>query len=143
MKDESLSEDQQHNAISPLGYRFNLDRRAFFKVLGSGVVVGLSIKSGLSQESGKVSNPHSEEELPNSIAAWIHIAADGRVTVYTGKVEMGQNIRTSLSQQVAEELRVPLSSIQLVMGDTHLTPFDRGTFGSRTNHGCVAAVDSV
>ena len=102
MKDESLSEDQQHNAISPLGYRFGLDRRAFFKVLGSGVVVGLSIKSSLSQESGKVSNPHSEEELPNSIAAWIHIAADGRVTVYTGKVEMGQNIRTSLSQQVAE-----------------------------------------
>src|SRR5213594_773628 len=132
MKDESLSEDQQHNAISPLGYRFGLDRRAFFKVLGSGVVVALSIKSGLSQESGKVSNPHSEEELPNSIAAWIHIAADGRVTVYTGKVEMGQNIRTSLSQQVAEELRVPLSSVQLVMGDTHLTPFDMGTFGSRT-----------
>ena len=132
MKDESLSEDQQHDAISPLGYRFDLDRRAFFKVLGSGVIVGLSIKSGLSQESGKISNPHSEEELPNSIAAWIHIAADGRVTVYTGKVEMGQNIRTSLSQQVAEELRVPLSSVQLVMGDTHLTPFDRGTFGSRT-----------
>src|SRR6266568_5287505 len=132
MKDESLSEDQQHNAISPLGYRFGLDRRAFFKVVGSGVVVGLSIKSSLSQESGKISNPHSEEELPNSIAAWIHIAADGRVTVYTGKVEMGQNIRTSLSQQVAEELRVPLSSVQLVMGDTHLTPYDMGTFGSRT-----------
>jgi CO/xanthine dehydrogenase Mo-binding subunit len=52
--------------------------------------------------------------------------------VYTGKVEMGQNIRTSLTQQVAEELRVPLGAISLIMGDTSLTPFDRGTFGSQT-----------
>jgi isoquinoline 1-oxidoreductase len=52
--------------------------------------------------------------------------------VYTGKVEMGQNIRTSLSQAVSEELRVPIASIEMVMGDTQLTPFDMGTFGSRT-----------
>ena len=45
---------------------------------------------------------------------------------------MGQNIRTSLSQAVAEELEVPVSSIEMVMGDTQLTPFDMGTFGSRT-----------
>ena len=54
------------------------------------------------------------------------------MTVYTGKVEVGQNIRTSLSQCVAEELHVPVSKIQMVMGDTQLTPFDMGTFGSRT-----------
>jgi isoquinoline 1-oxidoreductase len=45
---------------------------------------------------------------------------------------MGQNIRTSLAQQVAEELRVPFSSVNLVMADTQLTPYDMGTFGSRT-----------
>jgi nicotinate dehydrogenase subunit B len=45
---------------------------------------------------------------------------------------MGQNIRTSLSQAVAEELRVPIDKIEMVMGDTQLTPFDMGTFGSRT-----------
>ncbi len=45
---------------------------------------------------------------------------------------MGQNIRTSLTQQVAEELRVPLDAVRLVMGDTALTPWDAGTFGSRT-----------
>src|SRR5437899_1571319 len=44
----------------------------------------------------------------------------------------GQNIRTSLAQAVAEELHAPLASIQLVMGDTARTPFDMGTFGSRT-----------
>ena len=45
---------------------------------------------------------------------------------------MGQDARTSLTQAVAEELRAPLGSIRLVMGDTDLTPFDAGTFGSRT-----------
>ena len=54
------------------------------------------------------------------------------MTVFTGKVEIGQNIRTSLTQTVADELRVPLSGIALVMADTDLTPFDQGTFGSRT-----------
>jgi hypothetical protein len=54
------------------------------------------------------------------------------VTVFTGKVEFGQNARTSLAQAVAEELRSPLSTIRLVMGDTDLTPFDMGTFGSRS-----------
>jgi isoquinoline 1-oxidoreductase len=45
---------------------------------------------------------------------------------------VGQNIRTSLSQIVAEELMVPVSSITMVMGDTDLVPYDMGTFGSRT-----------
>ena len=45
---------------------------------------------------------------------------------------MGQNIRTSLSQAVSEELHVPVERIEMVMGDTQLTPFDMGTFGSRT-----------
>ena len=52
--------------------------------------------------------------------------------MYTGKVEVGQNIRTSLSQIVAEELMVPLSSVTMIMGDTDLVPYDAGTFGSRT-----------
>ncbi|MGA7366400.1 MAG: molybdopterin cofactor-binding domain-containing protein, partial [Candidatus Sulfotelmatobacter sp.] len=45
---------------------------------------------------------------------------------------VGQNIRTSLSQAVAEELVVGMDKVQMVMGDTQLTPFDMGTFGSRT-----------
>ena len=72
------------------------------------------------------------ESLPKEIDAWLHIGENGKITVYTGKAEMGQNIRTSLSQAVAEELHVPIDQIELVMGDTQLTPFDMGTFGSRT-----------
>jgi isoquinoline 1-oxidoreductase len=70
--------------------------------------------------------------MPEQIDAWLHIDVHGGVTVYTGKVEVGQNARTSLTQSVAEELHVPVGSIQVVMGDTELTPFDMGTFGSRT-----------
>ena len=69
---------------------------------------------------------------PREIGAWLHIGEDGTITVFTGKVEVGQNIRTSLTQAVAEELRAPMSSIRLVMADTALAPYDAGTFGSRT-----------
>jgi len=66
------------------------------------------------------------------ISDWLHIAADGSIDVYTGKVEVDQNIRTSLAQAVAEELCVLPSTIQLIMADTDRTPYDPGTFGSQT-----------
>ena len=72
------------------------------------------------------------QPLPKDLSTWLHIAADGGVKVFTGKVEVGQNIRTSLAQLVAEELRVSFDAIEMVMGDTALTPYDMGTFGSRT-----------
>ncbi|WP_109486202.1 xanthine dehydrogenase family protein molybdopterin-binding subunit [Occallatibacter savannae] len=109
--------------------QISVDRRGFLKLLGGGLLVCLSPSSALAQESGRGFRGH---ELPNDVSAWIHIGADGRVKVFTGKVEVGQNIRTSLAQAVAEELRVPFESITMVMGDTDLVPWDMGTFGSRT-----------
>jgi len=106
-----------------------LDRREFLKGLGAGLLVVLTPGAAWAQESGRGFRGH---ELPKDISAWIAIDADGRVRVFTGKVEVGQNIRTSLAQQVAEELRVPFDSIAMVMGDTDLVPWDMGTFGSRT-----------
>ena len=127
-------EQREHAAIGRLGYGFDLDRREFFKLLGGGVLVCACVGTLAGQESGETRRTREDagENLPRSIGAWLHIGENGTVTVYTGKAEMGQNIRTSLSQQIAEELRVPVSSIRLVMGDTALTPFDIGTFGSRT-----------
>src|SRR5262249_48640722 len=69
---------------------------------------------------------------PQEIGAWLHIGEDGAVTAFTGKVEIGQNIRTSLAQVIAEELKLPMSAIKMVMADTDLTPPDAGTFGSQT-----------
>ena len=88
--------------------------------------------SPLSLRKSRAAGSGAASALPQEIDAWLHIAENGKVTVYTGKVEVGQNIRTSLSQAVAEELHVPIDKIELVMGDTKLTPFDMGTFGSRT-----------
>jgi nicotinate dehydrogenase subunit B len=113
---------------SPL--RSALTRRDFFRYAGSGVAVALTISDVI---ASSLSDAWSEDILADdTIASWIHMDEKGMVTVFTGKVEVGQNIRTSLSQVVAEELRVPLDAIQLIMGDTSLTPYDRGTFGSLT-----------
>jgi nicotinate dehydrogenase subunit B len=81
---------------------------------------------------GNNSISSADASQPDDVDAWIHIGEDGTVNVFTGKVEVGQNIRTSLSQIVAEELMVPLSSITMIMGDTDLVPYDAGTYGSRT-----------
>jgi nicotinate dehydrogenase subunit B len=124
-------EPERYELTARPAYRFEVDRREFFKFLGAGIlIVGVLKNAQAFQESGAAGR--GAESLPKEIGAWLHIGEDGIVTVYTGKVEMGQNIRTSLSQCVAEELHVPVSKIQMVMGDTQLTPFDMGTFGSRT-----------
>ena len=111
-------------------HHFELQRRAFFKAVGGGIAILVAFNNPLAaQESG--ARAHGEE-APQNIGAWLHIGEDGVATVFTGKVEVGQNIRTSLAQAVADELRVPFDSIVLVMGDTSRCPYDMGTFGSRT-----------
>ncbi|HEY7862391.1 MAG TPA: molybdopterin cofactor-binding domain-containing protein, partial [Thermoanaerobaculia bacterium] len=106
---------------------FEVDRRLFLKLLGGGLLV-CAAPSAVAQESGRAGGG----EMPKALSAWLHIGKHGKVTVFTGKVEVGQNIRTSLAQLVAEELRVPFASVEMIMGDTDRVPFDRGTFGSRT-----------
>jgi isoquinoline 1-oxidoreductase len=65
--------------------------------------------------------------------AFIQIEANGRVTCMVGKIEMGQGLQTALAQNLAEELAVHFDSIDMIMGDTDLCPWDAGTFGSQAN----------
>jgi nicotinate dehydrogenase subunit B len=124
-------EPERYEFRAPSPYHFELRRRDFFKTLGAGLLVACVLKDAFAfQESG--GGRRTGDALPREISAWLHIGDNGTVTTYTGKVEIGQNIRTSLSQAVAEELRFPLARIEMVMGDTELTPYDMGTFGSRT-----------
>ncbi len=115
----------------------SLTRRNLFRLLGAGIAVFVlnseSEMEAEAQESGG-GRPRRGGNAggPTPISAWIHIAEDGTITAYTGKVEVGQNARTALTQAVAEELRVPVGMIHFVMGDTDLTPYDMGTFGSQT-----------
>ena len=110
---------------------FAIDRREFLRLLGGGLVVlSLMRTEAPAQESG--GRGRGGGTVPKEIGAWLRIAEDGTVTASTGKVEVGQNARTSLAQAVADELRMPVSSVVMVMGDTDRVPFDMGTFGSRT-----------
>jgi len=114
-------------------HQFELARRDFFKILGAGIAVFAVAKDApASQETAPGHGSFHNEELPKDISAWLHVGEDGRVTGFTGKAEIGQNIRTELAQTIADELRVPFESVRMVMADTALTPFDAGTFGSRT-----------
>ena len=113
--------------------RLLIDRRGVLKLfaaMGGGLVVVATMPAPLAQESGRGGG--QRPQTPTDLASWLHIDSRGRVTAYTGKVEIGQNIRTSLAQVIADELGVSLSAISLVMADTDLTPYDQGTFGSQT-----------
>src|SRR5258708_3543532 len=113
-------------------HHFELARRDFFKFLGAGIAVFAVAKDSLARQETARTQGFHQEEIPKDITAWLHIGEDGKVTAFTGKVEIGQNIRTSLAQTVADELRVPFESVTMVTADTALTPFDFGTVGSRS-----------
>jgi nicotinate dehydrogenase subunit B len=101
-------------------------RRAFLKIGGGGIIVLCAVDlSALVRELGA-------QDYPTDFNVYLRIGEDGRVTLFTGKIEMGQGVYTSLPQVLAEELDVPLASIDPVMGDTELCPWDSGTSGSRT-----------
>ncbi|HEV3255406.1 MAG TPA: molybdopterin cofactor-binding domain-containing protein, partial [Gemmataceae bacterium] len=123
---------------------WEVSRRQFFRIVGGGIVVALLLREPVDAQP---SRPRGRRGFgapqPREIGAWLHIGEDGGATVYTGKVEIGQNIRTSLTQTVAEELRLAVPRIRLVMADTAQTPFDMGTFGSRTTPDMAAQLRRV
>ncbi len=127
-----LIETERYELFEGPSYKFHFDRRNFIKAFGVGIVFIVPLGRAIAQQRGQGESGRGggDERQPSDIGAWIHIDEDGGVRVFTGKVEMGQNIRTSLAQAVADELHVPVGTIRMVMGDTDLTPFDRGTFGS-------------
>ena len=128
-------EPERYELFEGPRFQFAVDRRGFLKSLGGGILVLHLLNNANAEQQPRGrrgGRGGGGQTAPREIAAWLHINEDGRVTVYTGKAEVGQNIRTSLTQVVAEELHTAPASIHLVMADTHLTPFDMGTFGSRT-----------
>jgi isoquinoline 1-oxidoreductase len=111
-----------------------VSRRGFLQLLGAGLLITVTDGVSFGQRAGMVSRPSG------TLGARFHIGQDGRITVMTGKVEVGQGSRAQLTQAAAEELRVPVRQIQLVMGDTALVPDDGVTAGSRTTPSTVPVV---
>lgn len=107
-----------------------LGRRDFVKLVGGGIVVAVTVPVA-STFNGRVSQG-GQRRYPEDLNAYLHIDRDGTVTLYSGKVEMGQGVMTSLAQEAAEDLGVALDSMKVVMGDTDTCPWDMGTFGSLT-----------
>jgi nicotinate dehydrogenase subunit B len=124
-----MKEDQPLNLESKDGETpSSLSRREFLKAVGGGIIIFFSTGDLTAQER----RPPGYQDLPTDFNAFLRVGTDGRVTCFTGKIEMGQGIITSLAQMLADELDVPLDVVNMVMGDTDLCPWDMGTFGSRT-----------
>ncbi len=118
--DKNINKKVLRNMRDPFG----MDRRDFMKRIGTGLVVAFSVgktplRAGLAVQDG---DP--------GVNAYLRIGEDGRVTLFTGKIEMGQGPITSLPMELADELDVRLEDVDIVMGDTDLCPWDEGTYGS-------------
>src|SRR5512139_3419092 len=95
-----------------------LDRRTFLQALGSGLLITVASPDASAQGT--------------PVSARIFLNEDGTITALSGKVEEGEGPRAELTQAAAEELRVPVEQVRLVMADTDLVPDDGITAGSRT-----------
>ncbi len=113
--------------------RSPINRRDFIKLTGStGIIVFFSIGEVWPLQAEGQQERRPGLNYPEDFNAYLRIGDDGRVSCFTGKIEMGQGVITSLAQELAEELEVSIDMVDMVMGDTDLCPWDMGTFGSMT-----------
>jgi isoquinoline 1-oxidoreductase subunit beta len=131
--------------LAPLEFRFTfeLDRRSFVQMLGTGVLVTIVAGPALAQEQQRRGRGGGGAFLggpPPTVAARIHIGDDGTLTVLCGKVDGGQGARCEVAMAAAEELRMPLERMQVVLSDTGLTPNDGMTAGSSTTPRTIPSV---
>ncbi len=105
-----------------------MERRDFLKTLGGGLFVFVTLGEGEWLEGFEP----QRRGYPTDINAYLHLHEDGRVTLLSGKIEMGQGVMTSLAQMAAEELGVATERFEVIMGDTDTCPYDSGTYGSLT-----------
>ncbi len=107
----------------------NMKRREFLKSSG-GLVVSFSLLGSAQIASAQNLPAAGKSMVKEQLDAWLAIGSNGRVTVYSGKVDLGTGVRTALAQLVAEELDVAFEQIDMVMGDTLLTIDQGQTAGS-------------
>jgi CO/xanthine dehydrogenase Mo-binding subunit len=122
----------------------DVGRRAFLARSGALVVAfSLAPLQGVAQEkTGGAKLPGSLEKAP-LLDAWIRVGADGGVTVFTGKAELGQGVRTALTALAAEELGIAPAGIVLVTADTSRTPDEGYTAGSNSMKDSGTAIRSA
>jgi isoquinoline 1-oxidoreductase len=104
-----------------------MSRRDLLALTGPGLFLMFGIHPLPAQEPARLP---TRQGYPSDLNAYLKIGPDGRVTCFSGKVELGQGAMTVLAQILAEELDVAYNSVDMVLGDTDLCPYDMGTFGS-------------
>ncbi len=111
-----------------------MTRRTFLKT-GGAVVVAMSVGPGRAGRIAAQTTATADRFLGKTVATdavdgFLAIHADGTVTLFSGKVDLGTGARAALRQMAAEELDVPLDRITMIEGDTALTPDQGSTAGS-------------
>ena len=124
---KSVSNDKK--LLKPVKPSGKIKRRDFFRLLGGGIFIFVHPFDPFEILGLQVQQARS---LPGDFNAFLQITEDGMVNCYTGKIEMGQGAISSLPQIMADELEVPYERVKMIMGDTDLCPYDRGTSGSNT-----------
>jgi len=130
-KDADAYLDYDEGIVAP---SLPVSRRQFLKrlgVLGGGIIIYFTLGDSFTWAQRRRAG-FLGARIPTDFNAFLRIGADNKVTCLTGKVEIGQGPITSLAQMLAEELDVSYDSVDMIMGDTDLCPWDAGTFGSLT-----------
>ena len=98
------------------------NRRDFLKASGA-LTIGFSLAGAGQANAAMAPALRPAKSVANAaIDSWLTIGADNRVTIYSGKVDLGTGTRTALAQMAAEELDVSFDQVEMVMGDTATTP---------------------
>ena len=107
-------------------------RRALLQAVASGaLIIGFGLGRAGAQTTGTTTVPSGAKSVAaDEVDSYLAIGGDGRITVFSGKVDLGTGIRTAMTQIAAEELDVPMDRITVIQGDTLLTPDQGPTYGS-------------
>jgi CO/xanthine dehydrogenase Mo-binding subunit len=138
-----LIEEERYELQTGARYRFTPSRREFVATtglgLGAGLLIGIPATAAHAQQEGRRRGGRGQAG-GTTVSQRLHIGADGLVTVLTGKVEVGQDAKTQVAQAAAEELKIDIDHIRVIMGDTEMCPNDGGTSGSRTTSSTIPEV---
>src|SRR2546427_1753435 len=115
----------------------SISRREFVRQWCDAMNVGISLSAGIPpaiawSQTAASATPSAKPVIPEELDSWLAIGRDGKVTVFTGRIDMGTGIETAFGQLISDELDVPFESVKIVMGDTDLTP-DQGKSTASSN----------
>ena len=112
---------------------------------GGALIVSSSLHDAFAQDQSAAAAPKPPGSLAQTpfLDSWIRIDADGRITAFTGKAELGQGFKTAFQQIAAEELDVPFKSVNVVTSDTRRTANEGYTSGSNSMKDSGTAIQNA